>query len=474
MFVGESFLGSTTPNDQFFNQQWVHDFIESEKAWDISIGSTDVSVAIIDAGLKGGHNDFAGNIDINYIGYQYDYANSTISYYDHSPSDKPGHGTKVAGIIGARGNNCVGISGVCWRVNMIPLSFYDVYGNWYNSMIANAIQFATQNNIPIINFSSYSINGIDSSVESAIESYPGLFVCCAGNSGLDMDNTPYFDCYPSELQGIDNLISVGSLDDDGSILSTSNYGATSVDLFAPGNNVLSTDDAQNPYGPFSGTSCATPFVAGTAALLKAINPNLTTAQLKAAILNNVDQVDSLNGKCVTGGKLNVYKAANSVVPVLESSSTRTVTSGCYNWEKIVVNSPATYSFSISGNTGITMSLAFSPLLESPLETATIQTGQTSASFSHLFTVPGTYYIKVSNDIYTSTTYTITKTFMSYHYHSYSGPLIWLDNATHGKACYCGEIGMISSHIVKLNNPNVCTLCGGYANLNEAGIIILDE
>ena len=455
-------LGSTIPNDtNYQDNEWAYDSISAEEAWDISTGNNDVSVAVIDTGVKTTHNDLINNINLNNIVYLFDNSNSTIS-----SNDWTGHGSNVAGIIGSKGNNNLGVCGVCWNVNIIPLSYINVYGIQTSSNVAAAINFAEEHEIPIINFSSYYTGSIDSDVENAIRNYSGLFVCCAGNEGQNIDTNQLASSYPTQLSNVDNLISVGSLSQNGTIKDSSNYGATSVDLFAPGDNVLTTANVQDAYESFSGTSCATPFVAGAAALLLSINPSLTPLQIKSAILNNVDQSSIFEGKCSSGGKLNIHNAALSVIPTLSTSSERNVDGFGYNWEKFTINTPSTYSFSLSGYQGLTLKIADFPTNDSfVLTTATIESGQSSVTINYTFIENRTYYIQVQNAMSFGVNYVLSKAFLGYHYHSFHGtPLIPVDNIYHGNLCSCGFIGNLSTHLVRPNNPTRCFLCGGIALL----------
>ena len=328
--------------------------------------------------------------------------------------------------------------------------------------IISAVHYASQEEIPIINFSNYGTGTIDSSLETEIRDYPGLFICCAGNHGVNIDTSWQVFSYPSECSNMNNLISVGALDSSGHIKSNSNYGPYSVDLFAPGDGIYTTANSQDSYtSSFSDTSCATAFVSGAAVLLKSINPDLTTSQLKSAILDNVDVVDELVEKCTTGGKLNVYKAALSVIPELISSTTRSVDSCSYNWVKIIVDSPCTYNFTLTGSPNLELRLSNG--VESyyvPLETSTIETGYTSTSFNYLFGTPGTYYLRVKNNLSYKTNYTLSKSFVSFHNHSFTGGLIYVDGQYHGRTCECGTVGNLTMHVPKPNNSYICRFCNG--------------
>ena len=435
---------------------WALDYIGATEAWDISTGSKRVSVAIIDTGVDALHPDLDDNFDLYSYSSSFDTLYSVNSDIDAYPG---GHGTQVAGIIGAEGDNNADVSGVCQNVDLVSLSYYVPSTPLYLAT-SYAVNHSIQKSIPIINFSS-NFNYSDSTFEQSIRSYSGLFVCAAGNESLDIDLNNSNKRYPSSYENIDNLISVGSINSSGQISSFSNYGADSVDLFAPGENIYTTDLSPSGYGDFSLTSSAAPLVAGTAALLKSTNPVLSACQIKDAIMDNVTHSTNLIGKCVSGGRLNTYAAALSVIPTLSGSSDRNIDDDSYNWEKFNVASPSTHSFSLNGISGLTMTLTSNPTSNATiLETSTIQTGQTSTSFSHLFPSSGTYYIKVSNPSTNYTSYTLSKSFVSFHYHSFTGPKVYIDNDYHGVPCECGEYGNIMPHICKPQNPHLCIQCGG--------------
>lgn len=296
---------STTSNDPYKMAQYVYNKLELEKAWTYTTGSYDVKVGIIDTGILS-HTDLNDNV----IDGKDVYNNNYLTNDANSP-----HGTHVAGIVGAIGNNNIGISGINWRVSMVPIQVeqnHDVH----MSSVYKGIQYAVQNNIPIINMSFGAIVLDDdipiypflSTISAALAQYNGLAVCAAGNNGtdLDYDDQSYF---PAEYE-FDNVISVAASDSNDSICSFSNYG-NNIDIFAPGEDIYSTVDNQQ-YANWDGTSMATPMVSGVAALLKAYDPSLTTAQIKSAILNSADQITGLASFVPSGRRLNAKKALQYV------------------------------------------------------------------------------------------------------------------------------------------------------------------
>lgn len=264
------------------------------QAWDLETGSSSTKIGIIDSGIAN-VSDLMGNTNYS-LGYDFYNNNTTTS------DDSAGHGTVVASVAGAVGNNSTGVCGTCWDVDLVPLQ---VWGGGADPWI-DAISYATSNNIPILNLSNSTGSSMATCLQYQIANYPGLIVCAAGNDGVDIDNnTPYFS-YPMLLDN-NNLIVVAASDANDAFTSSSNYGAVSVDLAAPGTNlwVVNNDGTYNTNG---GTSLAAPMVAGTAALLLSYNPNLTALELKKAIMDSVDPISSMSGKTVSGGRLNAYNA----------------------------------------------------------------------------------------------------------------------------------------------------------------------
>ncbi len=297
---------SLTPNDTYCSDQWAIDKINLPEAWDITTGVKEVVVGVIDSGIDGSHPDLANRIKTDLCRDFTSGAEVAVG----TPSDPQGHGTHVAGIIGAQGNNGIGTCGVCWNISLASLRVLDEIGQGYASNVALAIDYAITQNIPILNLSArwYASNTerYNYPLQVAISNYPGLFVCAAGNED---ENNDAVDVYPTNIN-LPNLISVAATDITDSLCSFSNYGKTTVHLAAPGEHIKSTYPT-NLYLFDSGTSMAAPYVAGVAALIKSLNRELTAPEIKALILNNVDKVDALSDKCITGGRLNAYKAVRA-------------------------------------------------------------------------------------------------------------------------------------------------------------------
>ena len=222
------------------------------------------------------------------------------------------HGTPIAGIIGAKQNNGAGAEGIAGVAGIAECSMYLLS----RKNFAGSLKFAEENGIKIINasFEFYigeqhgpeSYQPFNSQQYQALQEYSGLFIASAGNDGNNNDNIHH---YPSDYD-LPNVISVGALSKGGTNMAYSNYGKTTVDLFAPGSDIF-TIMPYNSFGVNYGTSMAAPHVAGVAALIYAKCPDITASEVKSFILHNVDKVEGLKDLCVTGGKLNAYKALSN-------------------------------------------------------------------------------------------------------------------------------------------------------------------
>ena len=312
--VEPNYFGQTgkvpSSNTRYYNQWGVDGVdgilgIQAREAWDISIGSCDVRVGIIDTGIAP-HPDLNANLveGIDFTGN-----NSTI--------DIDGHGTHVAGIVGAIGTNAGSVAGVAWNVSLVPLrvATTSAAGGITTANAINAINYASsQWDIPgerihILNFSAWGFPN-SSALKAAIDDYRGLFVCISGNGNGANINVNEKPNYPGSFN-CSSQITVGSVSNNGAVSSFSNIGSTAVDVFAPGDIILSTHTS-NGYAYYYGTSMAAPHVAGTAALMLSANPNLTARQIKEAIMDSVNEDLALKGKCITGGRLNAFEALKSV------------------------------------------------------------------------------------------------------------------------------------------------------------------
>jgi subtilisin family serine protease len=300
-------------------------------AWDVTTGSRDSVVAVVDTGVDYNHPDLAANIwsapapfAVNIAGQTINCAAGTHGFdaltNTCDPLDDHNHGTHVAGIVGAAGGNGVGISGVSQTASIMGLRFLDAQGDGTLEGAINAIEFAVQAkqafgagaNVRVLSNSWGWAGDASQALLDEINRAAAsdmLFVAGAGNDAADTDATPF---YPAGYDAA-SVVSVAATDTDDALVRSSswgsNYGRNSVDLAAPGNLVLSTV-VGGSYDWFSGTSMATPHVSGAAALVLS-RCTLDTAGLKSTLLGSVDQVASLSGVTATGGRLNVSKALSS-------------------------------------------------------------------------------------------------------------------------------------------------------------------
>lgn len=287
-------------NDPLYNQLWGIQKINAPLAWDYTTGDSSISVGVIDTGIDQNHPDIRENMWTTWNGrliYGWNFADNSSD-----SMDLDGHGSHVAGTIGAVGNNRIGITGVCWQVRVAALKF----GLDVASAIA-AIDFANYYKISILN-ASWGGRAYSQALKDAIDQYDGLFVASAGNDGTNNDVDPM---YPASYD-CKNIISVAAVDPYDTLARFSNYGLKTVDIAAPGTNILSLDLA-GEYGPLNGTSMAAPHVAGAAALLKSSMPNISTITLKRIILSSAMENPELKGKILTGGILDMetmFKLAN--------------------------------------------------------------------------------------------------------------------------------------------------------------------
>jgi subtilisin family serine protease/uncharacterized protein YigE (DUF2233 family) len=385
------------PNDPLFNQQWdMHntgqdggtpgDDIGATAAWNLTTGTGNTVVAVIDTGVDYNHQDLYDNIWINQAEIPTSRkanlldvdGDGRITFYDlndprnqgtgkitdinhdgridaadilapmqktggvdnglggwadgisehndtahiddlvgwnfvannNNPMDDHEHGTHVAGTISAMGNNGVGIAGIDWNVRIMAVKILDSTGNGAASDVIRGLNYAVANGAMISN-NSYGGDPFSQALLDALNNARAaghIYVAAAGNGnflgiGQNNDQTPF---YPASYN-LDNVVAVAATDSNDQLATFSNYGAKSVDLAAPGVNILSTLP-NNSYGFLDGTSMATPHVTGALALVRDLHPTWTYTQVINQVLNNVDPLPSLQGKVVTGGRLDLAKA----------------------------------------------------------------------------------------------------------------------------------------------------------------------
>jgi subtilisin family serine protease len=254
----------------------------------------------------------------------WDFAENDNDPFDDGTANE-GHGTHTAGIIGAVGNNSTGISGVIQKVSeMLVRIFKDDGTSASDPTIAAAIRYSADSGAKVSNNSWGGGSGYNGDIIYKAIQYAGtkgqLFVVAAGNDGWNLDSARFND-FPSEYN-LANIIVVGATTASGNLAYWSNYGNTTVDVTAPGNNILSTLPG-NDYGRLSGTSMAAPMVTGAAALMLSANRKLTAAQLKSRLIDGSDETVALNNRTASDGQINVANAllAKTGVDVPESSGT---------------------------------------------------------------------------------------------------------------------------------------------------------
>lgn len=327
------------PDDSRFDELWgMHNTgqtggtadadIDAPEAWDITVGSRDVIVGVIDTGVDYTHPDLAANawynpgeiagdgIDNDGNGYIDDVHGINAITGSGDPMDDQGHGTHVSGTIGASGNDATGVAGVNHEVSIVGCKFLDASGSGSTSDAIECIDYmvALKNaghNVRVTN-NSWGGGGFSQALSDAItasENADILFVAAAGNSAVDNDVNPH---YPSSYEH-DSVFSIASTTHTDAMSSFSQWGLTSVDMGAPGSAILSTVPGGG-YSSYSGTSMATPHVAGAAALVLSINPTLSAIELKNLLMQSGDVNADLTDKTVSGKRLNVNQAVIDADP----------------------------------------------------------------------------------------------------------------------------------------------------------------
>ena len=324
---------SAPPNDPSWldGSLWGLQKIQAQQAWtNFTTGDGSVIIASIDTGIDYTHPDLAPNmwrnpleipgngIDDDGDGYVDDvYGIDTVNH-DSNPFDDQGHGTHTSGTIAAVGNNDLGVVGVNWNAKLLACKFLDANGQGTDAGAIECFDYITTlrargENIRVSSNSwgaSRSSEPVSLALKDAIDEAGALGIINifgAGNDGTDNDASP-FDPASYDSDSIVAVASSGTTDRPSFF---SNYGATSVDLAAPGESILSTYPG-GAYQTLSGTSMATPHVAGVAALLVKLDPTLTVPAMKQLLLDNVDQSSRWTGKVVSGGRLNAWRAAAAV------------------------------------------------------------------------------------------------------------------------------------------------------------------
>lgn len=266
----------------------------------------------VDDGSGGWADGVSNDGAINGITYVDDIVGWNFVNNTNNPIDDNGHGTHVSGIVGATGNNGVGVTGVNWQVQIMPLKILNSAGNGTDTAATAALRYSTAMGAKVSNNSYGGAGAIGTTFDNAIAAAAAagsVFVAAAGNYSTNTDITPFSPSGSTQP----NVITVASIDSDSSLSWFSNYGATTIDIAAPGGNIFSTLPGNN-YGYMSGTSMASPFVAGAAALLAAAHSDWTYSQIVNQILSTARPLASLAGKVVTGGELDLAAALPPTTP----------------------------------------------------------------------------------------------------------------------------------------------------------------
>ena len=360
-----------TPNDPAYTNHtlWGLDKISAPAAWDVQNTASDIVVAVLDTGVRYTHEDLAANMWVNTNDGSH---GLNVLAGTTDPNDDNGHGTMIAGVLGAVGNNGKGVVGVAWRVQIMACKCFDNFGIGSISSVITGMDYARTNGARIINASWGFTNSL--ALSNAVYSLRDsniIVVAASGNSSTNIDLSPTF---PASYH-FDNVVSVAYTTAADTLAAPSNYGATSVHLAAPGENIYSTWSPTDIfYQTGSGTSFAAPYVAGAFALMLTQYPAETYQQIISRVLNAVDPLPALAGKCVTGGRLNVRNALSPPIKLtalptaasapfqlhLSGGPRRTcivqVSTNLMNWSAIYTNTTAadgTFDFTDTASTNAT-------------------------------------------------------------------------------------------------------------------------
>lgn len=306
-----------TPNDPQLDRLYGLTRMDARTAWEVTTGSPDIKVAIVDTGVYYNHTDLLENIALNLgelpnngidddaNGYVDDYFGYDFYDGDGDPADENGHGTHCAGIVGAKGDNGSDVVGINWTVGILPVRALGPRGGGSDADVAAGILYGVDRGASVV---SLSLGGAGSStvLENAIQYARDSGVLVVAAAGNDADDNDLYPTYPASTP-LENVVAVAATDSSDKLATFSNYGTYTVHVAAPGAGIVSTY-LGNQLATMSGTSMATPYVAGLLALMKAANPTLNYTQLKTALMVSSDPLASLNGKVVANGRVNAYRA----------------------------------------------------------------------------------------------------------------------------------------------------------------------
>ncbi|RUO27030.1 peptidase S8 [Aliidiomarina minuta] len=410
------------PNDPAFGDMWALQNtgqqggtagadISAVPAWDITTGSQDIVIGVIDTGVDYTHPDLAANmwlnpneicdsgVDDSGTGVIDDcYGYSAITGYG-DPMDGNGHGTHVAGTIGAVGNNELGVVGVNWNVQMVACQFLDADGFGSTAGAIECVDYFTNLKLNhgvniVASNNSWGGGAYSEALEMAISDGIDagiMFVAASGNDGTDSDVIP---SYPASYD-LDGIVAVANTTRTDAMSGTSTYGLESVDLGAPGTQILSTY-LNEGYATASGTSMASPHVAGVAGLIWSISPQLSITEVKQIMMDSGDPLSALAGRTVSGNRLNAYQALIDADPdpgfrLSLSPMAQEIEAGSYAEYSLEVGSLADWS----GEVELTASV--SPELDVELSSTTAEPGDevTVTVYTEANTAWGEYSVVIS-------------------------------------------------------------------------------
>jgi thermitase len=320
---------SVTPNDPFYFLDWAlnetpgdHD-VDAPAAWNTRTSCT--KIAVLDTGADTDHPDLVANLykspdtpnnnkDDDGNGYVDDTYGWNAITGKGSAEDDNGHGTHVAGIIGGRGNNATGVAGICWSASIVPVKFMNSQGKGSTSDAIDGMEYAAKKGAKIIN-ASFGCPSSSESLHDAVDYVQDkgvLLVVAAGNDSEDIDSHPE---YPASYTD-SNILAVAASTDEDTLASFSNYGKSAVDVAAPGDDIYSTY-LGGGYKYLSGTSMASPYAAGLAAMLKHQESGATYSDLRYAVRHKVDLPPAFKDKVAYDGRINAEMALAAIPSLVD-------------------------------------------------------------------------------------------------------------------------------------------------------------